>query len=211
MIPLLKYPPEALEQIRQEAALDPLVAFAYEFFTNSDNLIGQIPYDRAMHRIGDVTSVTWYRDHEFQIQMFIMPPHHIVPEHTHPNVDSIELNAGGQVCFSRNGRWADITQDLDGPDQNGLPHRRWAHLRVKPDYPHGGVIGPAGGVFFSIQRWLNGVAPHCVAADYVGVVMDQEHMDAVVAGQPQIKTQLTWRDAATLETTPPPYEYFHDK
>jgi hypothetical protein len=34
----------------------------------------------------------------------------------------------------------------------------------------------------SIQHWLNGVAPHCVSADYTGVVMGPDHYNKVKHG-----------------------------
>ena len=61
----------------------------------------------------------------------------------------------------------------------------------------------------SIQEWMNGEKPHCVSADYDGVVMGQHHLDGVMKGEAVSKgtqKQLTWRDAATKEDRPPAWE-----
>jgi hypothetical protein len=64
---------------------------------------------------------------------------------------------------------------------------------------HGGVVGEGGGVFLSVQHWLNGVKPHCVAADYDGVAMGEDHLAKVVYGKASAKRTLTAKDAASLE------------
>ncbi len=35
-----------------------------------------------------------------------------------------------------------------------------AFIRVRPSDKDGGAFGPSGGVFFSVQRWLNDVKLH---------------------------------------------------
>ena len=66
---------------------------------------GMIPEVAPTHRVEDVTSITWYRQGQFQIQLFAMPPNCIVPEHTHTNVDSYEVMMGGRMLLSKHGRW----------------------------------------------------------------------------------------------------------
>ena len=149
-----------------------------------------------------MTAVLWYRKDPFQIQMFVVPPNHIIPEHTHPNVDSYEVYPGGQIRFSHTGKFIIDEAGLDVPNEHGLSKVRGRIIRVKPNDKHGGVFSPSGGVFFSVQRWLNGVPPHCVSADYNGVVMGLEHMAGVVFGDPELKPTLTATDAASRETGP---------
>lgn len=136
-----------------------------------------------------VTSVLLYRQGQFQVQMFIVPGGYVIPEHTHPNVDSIEIFLGGQIRFSHSGKW--VRQEGDG-----FATLRGTQIRVKPHDLHGGTFGPDGGVFLSSQEWLNGVAPHCVAADYTGAVMGPHHLAHVVSGSPVLTEQKV---AASLE------------
>ena len=43
----------------------------------------------------------------------------------------------------------------------------------------------------SIQHWLNGVKPHCVSADYSGLVMSDEHYRSIKYGAPIRANQET--------------------
>ena len=67
---------------------------------------------------------------------------------------------------------------------------------------HGACVGPSGGVFMSIQQWLNDTAPSCVSKDYDGIALAADHTTTV--GSLEHK-DLTWRDAASSEDTPPPW------
>lgn len=161
--------------------------------------IGMIPLNDAVNDIEDVRSVLWYRNGQYQIQMFVVPPNYIIPEHTHPNVDSFELYLGGQARFSLNGKFTITEEEITNPDNLGLCVKRGSIIRVRPKDVHGGVFGPSGGVFMSIQQWLNGVEPHCVALDYDGVTMGPKHFNKVKNGNPVLKEQLTGADAASAE------------
>jgi hypothetical protein len=181
-----------------ELAYDDLEAFAI-FFTTKVPAFGLIPLFNAVHKIQDVFSVTWYRHEQYQVQMFIVPPNYVIPEHTHPNVDSIELYLGGQIKFSHKGKWTIPEQDLQIPSFMGTSCRRGKMIRVRPNDPHGGIFGEGGGVFMSIQKWLNEVEPHCVSADYVGATMGEHHTANIKFGDAYTKSNLTWKDAASLE------------
>mgnify|MGYP001240419812 CR=1 FL=1 len=161
--------------------------------------IGSVPLLNAVHQIENVWSVIWHRDGQFQTQLFIAPPNCIIPEHTHPNVDSYECYVGGQIRFSHSGKWVSPKEMFTSADNGGTAVERGELIRVKPNDWHGGVFGPGGGVFLSLQHWLNGVKPHCVAADYVGAVMGEKHFAQVVYGSPKLQPSLTWVDAAPKE------------
>lgn len=178
---------------------DPLDRFLADFLSQAP-VIGFVPLMGAVSTIEGVTAVLLYRQGQFQVQQFIVPPGHVIPEHTHPNVDSYEVYVGGQIKFSHSGRFIVSDDDLAEPNQHGCAKLRGQTIRVRPNDLHGGVFGPAGGVFLSVQHWLNGVAPHCVAADYEGVVMGPDHMAKVVNGRPRLKTALTTADAASEES-----------
>ena len=160
---------------------------------------GYVPLLSAVTKIEDVTAVLWHRRGQFQSQLFIVPPNYIIPEHTHPNVDSFECYVGGQIRFSLNGKYLSDGSFMTVPDVYGLPAERGMLVRVKPADVHGGTFGAAGGVFLSIQHWLNGVEPHCVAADYDGIVMGADHLSKVKSGTPILKNKLTASDAASNE------------
>lgn len=182
----------------QPDPLDPLDQFL-AWFLNHGTVLGRVPLFSAVSKIEGVTRVVWYRDPPFQVELFIAPPGCIIPEHTHPNVDSYEIYIGGQIRFSHSGKFIVPEEDIETPTESGASRRRGYITRVRPDDPHGGTFGPGGGVFFSVQHWLNGVDPHSVANDYSGAVMGPDHYSQVKAGEPVLKDSLTAQDAATRE------------
>ena len=176
---------------------DDLAAFI-KWFMTSAGPIAMVPFDKPFHMIDGVVAITLYRKAPYQVQMFICPPNQIIPEHTHPNVDSFEVYVGGDVRFSLDGKWQS-TADERKPNGEGMAGIRAQTIRVKPESVHGGVMGPQGGVFVSVQKWINGVDPSCVAADYVGAVMGPEHFASVTTGTPIIVKNLTAAHAASKE------------
>jgi len=155
-----------------------------------------VPKANSVWKIGEVTSTLLYRKAPYQVQMFSVPEGVIIPEHTHPNVDSYEVYLGGHIKFSFEGKYLHSDEELE-VDESGVCKARGHVIRVKPNNKHGAVIGPGGGVFLSVQKWLNGVEPHCVAKDYSGICFSQDHYDLVVSGQPELKNQLTEQDVVS--------------
>ena len=137
------------------------------------------------------TKVLWHRHPPYQIQLFIAPPNCIIPTHTHPNVDSYEVFVGGQMQFSLQNEWITVPAEEQTTTPAGLNTLRGQTIRVRPYDMHGGVAGPEGSVFFSVQHWINGVEPHCVSADYVGVAMGQAHANKIVYGHATATEKLT--------------------
>jgi hypothetical protein len=193
--------------------MDGLTQFLSEFLKNAGP-IGLVPFTDApvVHRVEDVTSILWYRRGPFQVQLFATPPNYVIPEHTHPHVDSYEVLLGGDMKFSKHGRWVepeDLTFRL--AESSAVPGShpfRGSCIRVLPSDLHGGVSGGRGAVFLSVQHWQDGVSPHCVASDYSGKTMGDHHQAAVRDGEPVngvAQAQLTWRDAAGREEQPPAF------
>ena len=178
---------------------DLLETFLHEYLKNGA-VVGYTPLHNAVRDVFGIYGYTQYLQRDFQVQVFVVPPNKIIPEHTHPNVDSFEVYLGGQILFSHSGRWVVTEQELEAPDSNGLSALRGKCIRVRPNDLHGGCFGPAGGVFMSVQRWLNDTAPTCVSLDYDGIALDEAHEPD--AGN-LIHKDLSWSDAASLETTAP--------
>ncbi|HYD17819.1 MAG TPA: hypothetical protein VEF76_05020 [Patescibacteria group bacterium] len=181
--------------------MDELQKFAHSYLQNAGALAA-VPFHGAVDRVENVTSVLMYRSGQFQVQMFIVPEGTIIPEHVHPNVDSIEVYVGGNYRLSHSGKFTNLEEDI-AEDNNHLKTAklRGHMIRVRPDHLHGGVFGKGGGVFLSIQHWLNGVKPHCVARDYSGTTMGPDHKNKVVYGEAMApEKELGVTDAAFLET-----------
>ena len=147
-------------------------------------VLAAVPQADCIGSCGDVTSVILYRQPPFQVQMFIAPPGCVIPEHTHPNVDSFEVYVGGEIIFSHCGKPVTSKEDALSAAPNGTSRLAGRVIRVRPNDPHGGVFGPNGGVFYSVQMWLNGIPPRCVGSDYIGMTMGEKHNSQVVTGNP---------------------------
>ena len=145
------------------------------WFINDGPRFGAVPWAMAVTDIYDVTGILWYRAPPFQVQLFAVPADYIIPEHTHPNVDSVELYLGGQIMFSRRGRWVQKIDLTGQPKADGTNYYQGRQIRVRPNDIHGAAIGPAGGVFMSIQHWQNDVEPDCVSKDYDGIALAPDH------------------------------------
>jgi hypothetical protein len=146
-----------------------------QWFLAKAPCIGMVPFHEAVGSVEGVTKILLYRRGEFQVQLFAVPPNYIIPEHIHPNVDSFEVYVGGQINFSHGGKFVNTKWEDSKPDEYGLSP------------------------FRGVQRWLNGVKPHCVASDYTGVVMGKDHADKVVYGTFLVKDSLGVKDAASFE------------
>lgn len=171
-----------------------------KWYGENCSLLHFVPLHNAVQTVSGAYGLTTYRQDNFQVQMWVIPPNYIIPEHTHPNVDSYEVYIGGQTMFSHSGVWLVSDTDMAEPTEHGLAAARGNVVRVKPNDLHGGCFGPSGGSFLSVQEWLNGEKPSCVSNDYEGIALGEEH--TVDVGD-VIHKELTWRDAASLEDRPP--------
>jgi hypothetical protein len=175
--------------------MDQLYEFACAFLTRHP-VSANMQAVGIESKVGAVDATLLYREGEFQVEMFSVPPHHIIPAHTHPNVDNIQVYVDGEIKFSHQGKFVFEVTDSMAP--NDSAPFNWRMLRVKPEDRHGAIAGSSWARFISIQRWLNGIPPHCVAADYDGPVMDQAHLLLVKSGKPESKTQAELTEADAL-------------
>lgn len=132
-----------------------------------ENRIIHVPFDKPMMHEGVIAGAVLYRAAPWQVQLFVLEPNSFVAEHRHPNVDSFEVYLSGDIEFSLNG---DVVTTFDQSEIPGFTgrHELAGHsIRVLPDAWHGARTGPRGGVFLSVQQWLNGARPGDVGADWV--------------------------------------------
>ena len=129
---------------------DDLAGFL-EWWMNSRPI--NTPRENSITQAGAIYGVVLYRQAPYQVQLFIMPPYSSIEDHIHPNVDSYEVYLGGDIDFRFDG-------EMYTPEALGT------HIRVHPNCWHGGLFGPRGGSFLSVQKWLNGKEPTTVGDDW---------------------------------------------
>lgn len=122
--------------------------------------------DAAPHVDVSVWGAVLYRAGCWQVQLFILKPNCVVPEHRHPNVDSYEVFLSGDVEFTLDAQIA-MPMGLSAvPGFDGHHEMLGTHIRVAPGMWHGATSGAKGGLFLSIQQWLNNVPPTNVGDDW---------------------------------------------
>lgn len=167
------------------------------WFLAQGPLLGKVPVMSSVNALGfdeqggNVMSGIWYRKGNLQVELFMIAGPLIIPEHTHPNVDSYEVLVGGQIRFSHSGKWLIPETYQHDKAEDGTSPYRGNTIRVNHNNPHGGIVGPGGAMFFSVQRWLNGVEPHSVALDWNGLTTSQQQLDKIKFGAASFIEQKT--------------------
>lgn len=137
--------------------------------------IMQAPIDGITY-VGNGPALVVFREPPFQVQLFICLPLTDIPEHTHPNVESFEINVSGDVHFKVEGLDvfpARVMRD-ERYDGSGVS-RTWGYAtHVGAGVKHSASIGHRGGSFLSVQKWLQG-APTSVDNDWDGQAMTRTH------------------------------------
>ena len=137
------------------AGFDPLEAFL-TWWLNTRTLKPPFANDLLMID-GMANGAVLYRDGPFQVQLFIIQPHTEIVAHVHPNMDSYEVYLGGDIEFSHSG---EKVTDIDQlTSVNGVWSEFGKVIRVRPNDVHGGKFGNKGGLFLSVQHWINGASP----------------------------------------------------
>jgi hypothetical protein len=150
------------------------------WFMHAGPVIGKVPFNKAFSitNMRDDTrgyTINWYKKGPFQVQLVVMDPNSEAPNHRHPNMDSFELYVGGQINFYKNGELSTTDFNTVNLEENYFAPNRGDFLRITPETMHSGEFGPAGAVFFSVQKWLNGVEPRDVSEDWEGDVYSEQH------------------------------------
>jgi len=152
---------------------DQLSSFAHWYLTSGKIDRVFTPAKNGLLFIEGVSGIVLYRYKPFQVELFICKPNLVIPEHTHPDVDSYECFLYG-MKFTHSGQTIIDEQEALKED-DGFPINAYQTIRVKPNDPHGGTASKHGGAFISIQHWLNDVDPTHVSSNWSGDSMGKEH------------------------------------
>jgi hypothetical protein len=159
-------------------APDPLADFCAWWL---ENRVIRPPFEANVVTFDDqVMGSTLYRDGAFQVQLFSVKPYTDIADHMHPNVDSFEVYLGGEIEFRHSGEY--VTTAAEISESNGVCTLLRQTLRVKPEDSHGGRFGAMGGLFLSVQHWINGVPPSSVHLDWAFHDPEQTKRNARIAG-----------------------------
>ena len=154
---------------------DDLSYFANWYLTSGKIDRIYTPFKNPLLFIEGVSGIVLYRSKPYQVELFICQPNLIIPEHTHPDVDSYECFLYG-MKFTHSGETV-MSEEEALEEQDGYPINAYQTIRVKPNDLHGGTASKEGGAFISIQHWLNDVEPTHVSSNWNGNSMGKQHSD----------------------------------
>lgn len=112
---------------------------------------------------GAARGVVLYREGRYQAELFIVTQSGVFPEHSHPNVDSIEVLIAGNIEFIVRGR------SMFRPEVLAKhPPKLGTMIGVGAGVSHGAILHEGGGAFISLQRWRESVPITSVGIDWDG-------------------------------------------
>lgn len=154
-----------------------LTQFAKWYLGQRPNLPNRPPAHGASMFLPTIAGLTLWRDGNFQVQLFVCAPNTVIPEHSHPNVDSYEALMSGQVDFYVEGRKL-IDDRFFQANHLGHSKAYGSAGRVRENARHHAIIGKDGGSFLSIQHWLKGSPTH-VGDDWIGTPVGKAHAERI--------------------------------
>jgi len=134
------------------------------------------PQNNAIFKTNNAYALVLYREGQYQVELYIVDPNSVTPEHRHPGVESIIMYLSGHGNTTINGEHvADPTSFWNLINEDGTSKLFKQSIRLDPNDSHGLVCGENGFAFFSIERWPDGIEPLSVAAHWDGETTGDIH------------------------------------
>lgn len=142
-------------------------AFSEQWLAHPLNDPPRWPYEKVVGTVG----ITLYRRAPYQVQLWICPPHTVIGDHSHPDIDGWAVLVAGEIRFTLAGRMT-VARDHKIVRWNG---RKTFAIRTGHGQVHGVLVGQAGGSFLSITERLDGGEPVSVHRNWSGPPLDADH------------------------------------
>lgn len=155
-------------------AFDPLAAFANWFVRDQGYRVPPCPFD-AISRVGKFTGLVLYRNAPYQVQLWICEPHSEIPEHNHPNMDTLFAYLSGEIYLNVNGVPI-LTPENTRELQDGMCSNAGVYARIGPTDKHSAKIGPRGGSFLNFGMFHDGFV-RSAHLDWEGEPLDKSSSD----------------------------------
>ena len=142
-----------------------------EFAQGWMNSPGCLSNAKSITHADGVMVACLYRDSTYQVELCCVPAGQVIPDHTHPHADTIEVTVAGVLRLHINGR--DVYAGMT--DEYVQRLNRWRGIRINRGDVHGTAspVGERGALFLSIQKWA--YRPRSVLTDYVGAPLGEIH------------------------------------
>lgn len=106
------------------------------------------------------------RNLNMQTELVYIHPNVVIPMHSHPSVDTVDIPILGHTLALKVG-------------DRSLRRVGGAGVRIPAGVDHGAAIGERGLLYFSCQRW-NTAFPKSIALDWIGPYLSDEHKELLL-------------------------------
>jgi quercetin dioxygenase-like cupin family protein len=158
---------------------DDLYTFT-RWFISECSSVPAPPFKDGVVRVGQFTGITLFRQPPYQVQLWTCDPNSNIPEHGHPGVDVVQIYLWGQVHLTHQGQ--PVVSDDMMVEKEGKSAAYGATIRVRPGETHGAKIGPMGGSFLTLQKWIDG-EPRSVDTAWEGEPLSEDHSKRIADAQ----------------------------
>ena len=89
--------------------MDAITGFVDEYLSTFDprDIIKPQGWNKDFFGVPNFNRKVMYSEGQYQVECLDWPPHAIIPEHRHPDIDSYEVYIRGKISFSHGGYWID--------------------------------------------------------------------------------------------------------
>jgi len=133
------------------------------------------PFKNSIFVTDIAYSICLYRSQQYQVELYLVKPNIVSPEHRHPDVDSITVYLTGNLTTGMKDKpYTDVSKYQKENPKNGL-HRLYGYcIENNPGQNHSLKSGPEGGAFLVFEKWLKG-NPTSVTIRWEGDTVGQDH------------------------------------
>jgi len=134
------------------------------------------PFEDPVYVTDISYSYVLYREGQYQAELYLVRPNTSSPEHSHPGVENIIMVWGGDVSYSQEGVYHDLSEHYTEPNAQGTNKLfGLSSPNLKGTATHALFAGNKGGAFLSLERWPEGKKPSSVTIHWEGEPVDAEH------------------------------------
>lgn len=148
--------PIALLSTLPEMGWDSLEQFAQWYMQNGMPMA--VPWDAEVIVSDDATAICVFRKPPYQVELYLIHPSIMIPEHAHPGLETLVVHLGGGF---RGNRMQNGLSDLWGTSAG----------KTSADETHGGSqlgVSPKGYAMLTFEKWPDGVPMTSAAAHWRG-------------------------------------------
>ena len=138
------------------------------------------PFEDPIYTTDISYSYVLFREGQYQAELYLVRPNTSSPPHSHPNVENMIMIWGGDVSFSQNGQYFDLSEANKESNDDGT-HKLFGvcgPLLTDKDN-HALFAGKRGGAFLSLEKWPEGVTPNSVTINWSGDAVDEGHQKII--------------------------------